>query len=193
MAAAPSVVWEDFAGLDLPISSAAGPHLHAAGRAAGFEHSATGAAFAAVHLMVRTFPFAGSAVFIPTIADQVDGPEAPALARLTKAAYGQVARPAGVKDGEPLRSEGGWVAGYRLDQTDAANSAATSTKHTVRVLIRQVGEAGADGFTEYRVQLAWRDDDWRLIAPPWGDWRSAAVALTTADPARYVSFDPGRS
>ena len=194
-AGASGVVWEDFAGLDLPISSTAGPHLHAAGRAAGFEHSPTGAAFAAVHLLVRTFPFAGSAVFTPTIADQVDGPDAAALARLTRDAYAQVARTGGAKDGEPLRSEGGWVAGYRLDQpaTDTADNAAANSKRTVRVLIRQVGEAGADGFTEYRVQLVWRDDDWRIIAPPWGDWRSAAVALSSADPARYISYDPGRS
>ena len=144
------VGWVDFNGLDLPVSATAGPHQRAAGRAAGFDHSDTGAAFAAVHLLVRTFAFAGPAVFGPTIAAQVEGPNAQTLARLTAAAYADYARAAGVKGGEPLRADGGWVAGYRLART---------------------GEPG------------------RRVAPAWGDWRTAATALSRPDPAGYTRYD----
>lgn len=191
------VAWEDFAGLELPVSPTAGPRLRAAGRAAGFAHDATGAAFAAIHLLVRTFPFAGSAVFVPTIAGQVEGPDAPALTRLTRDAYAAAAKAARITDGRPLRSDGGWVAGYRLDPptTGFRSKRATNEqdKQDVGVLIRQTGEDHADGFSEYHVRLVWRDDDWRLVAPPWGDWRSAVTALSSADPADYTSYDAGRA
>lgn len=184
--AVPEVSYQDLAGLELPASRTAGPRDTDAGRARGFAHNDIGAAFAAVHLLVRTFPFVGSTVFGPTIAEQVVGKDAAALARITDQAYAQTARPAKVNPGDPLRSEGGWVAGYRLD------SPQTPDERTVRVLIRQVADLEAEGFTEYRVHLTWRDGDWRLIAPAWGDWRTAARAMTNADPARYLSYDPGR-
>lgn len=189
----PDVSWMDFAGLDLPVSRTAGPTHTAENRASGFSHTPTGAAYAAVHLLVRTFPFAGPAVFTPTIAERVVGPDAATLARLTTEAYQQLGPAAGAKDGAPIRSEGGWVAGYQLDHstnTQNTDTGADTEARVVRVLIRQVGEAGADGFTEYTVHLTWRNSDWRLVAPAWGDWRASARAMTSADPARYTSYDP---
>jgi len=180
---APDVAWQDFAGLDLPVSAAAGPHCQQAGRASCFTHTDRGAALAAIHLLVRTFPFAGSAVFTPTIAEQVVGPDVAALVRLTANAYAGVAPAARVRDGAPIRSEGGWVAGYRLQPGDTEN------EPTVRVLIRQTGEGDATGFTEYAVRLTWQHGDWRLIAPAWGDWRSAARPMRQADPDAYTTYD----
>jgi hypothetical protein len=183
---AEAVTHHDLAGLLLPISSAAGPHDLRDGRASGFARTDQGAAFAAVHLLVRTFPFVGSAVFEPTIAEQVLGPDAPALARLTSEAYEPAARAAKVQGGAALGSEGGWVAGYRLDPPDPPSSLNTQS---VAVLLRQSDGPDGAGFVEYRVRLVWQDGDWRLLAPAWGDWRTAAHAMTTADRARYRSYD----
>jgi hypothetical protein len=183
---APDVRYLDVAGLQLPVSLAAGPHVVRDGQAGEFAHTDLGAAFAAVHLLVRTFPFVGSAVFGPTIAEQVVGPDAPALTRLTTQAYLPAARAAKVQNGGALRSEGGWVAGYRLDPPEQVG---TPHMRTVHVLLHQSDGPDGGGFVEYRVQITWQNGDWRLVAPAWGDWRTAARAMTSADRSRFRSYD----
>jgi hypothetical protein len=185
-----AVTWQDVAGLALPVSPVAGPRDVSPRGARGFAHTDAGAAFAAVHILVRTFPFVGSRVFGPTITEQVDGRDAAALSRLTEQAYQQAAQAARVRDGGSIRSEGGTIAGYRIDEP--GNATVDKDAATVHVLIRQTGNPEAEGFTEYRVQLVWHDGDWHVIAPPWGDWRNAACAMPSADPADYRTYDsPG--
>lgn len=179
------VDWTPFAGLSLPTSRTDGPRCRDHGLAACFTHSPRGAAFAAVNVLVRTFPFAGSRVFGPTIRDQVTGRHTGALFRLTWQAYRQTAQVAAIRDGAPIPSSGGWVAGYRLDRSQQP----PSDKARVRVLIRQDGEGSDAGFVEYTVTLLWREGDWRLLAPAWGDWRSAARAVPSADPGDYRGFE----
>ena len=176
------IVWRDFAGLSLPVSSNSGPRCTDDRRARCFTRTDDGAALAAVHLLVRTFPFAGAAVFGPTIRGQVTGRDAEAFARLTAEAYGDVAPAAGVTNGEPIPSEGGWVAGYRLELPSGVD-------RTVDVLIRQTDSDGQTGFTEYAVQLRWQQDDWVLVAPPWGDWRNAARSVPAPDRTDYLTYD----
>lgn len=176
------IAWQDFAGLSLPLSSISGPRCTDDHRARCFAQSDDGAALAAVHLLVRTFPFAGAAVFGPTIREQVAGPDVEAFARLTAEAYGDVARAAGVTNGEPIPSEGGWVAGYRLEPPSGAD-------RTVDVLIRQTDSDGQTGFTEYAVHLRWKQDDWVLVAPSWGDWRNAARSVPAPDRTEYLTYD----
>lgn len=189
----PSVVWEDFAGLALPTSDESGPLCRSGGRAWCFAHTDDGAALAAVNILVRTFPFAGSAVFEPTIREQVTGADGQALARLTSAAYQPLARAGGLTHGEPIRSDGGWVAGYQIDTVAETRDTDTVGTHddgrVVRVLLRQSGTDGGGGFVEYTVRLVWRDGDWLVVAPAWGDWRSSALAMAAADPGLYVGYD----
>jgi hypothetical protein len=186
----PAVTWQDVAGLALPVSAVAGPRDVSPRGARGFAHTDAGAAFAAVHILVRTFPFVGTRVFGPTIAEQVDGRDAAALARLTEQAYQQTAQAARVRDGGPIHSEGGAIAGYRID--DPGTATAGKDAATAYILIRQTGNPEAEGFTEYRVQLVWHEGDWHVIAPAWGDWRNAARAMPSADPAAYSTYDtPG--
>jgi hypothetical protein len=175
------VSWRIFAGIDLPISATAGPYRLTKTRASGFAHTEAGAALAAAQLLVRTFPFAGSDTFEPTIAEQVTGRGAAALARLTRQAYRQTADEAGVHDGAPIRSVDGWVTGYRVhdDGTDQTTR--------VDVLINGTGEDY--GFVSYAVQLTWQNNDWRLIAPAWGDWRSNAHPVPHPYPASYRDYD----
>jgi hypothetical protein len=178
-----NVSWRVFAGISLPISVTAGPYYLSDTRATGFAHTADGAAIAAAQLLVRTFPFAGSDTFKPTIAQQVTGSGAPALARLTQQTYQQAAAAADIRKGAPIRSTDGWVAGYRLDR----HKNPTGPNARVDVLIAATGEGS--GFTTYRVDLTWQDGDWRLIAPAWGDWRSNAQAVAFPHPASYRDYD----
>ena len=57
------------------------------------------------------------------------------------------------------------------------------------VLFRGVGEGGVLVFTEYTLDLVWQGGDWRLTAPDWGDWRSAAAVVERPDPAAYATYD----
>jgi hypothetical protein len=175
------VSWRVFAGMDLPVSATAGPYCLTETRASCFAHTSNGAAMAAAQILVRTFPFAGSATFEPTIAEQVTGPGAPALARLTQQSYDQAAPAAGIHDGAPIRSTDGWIAGYHLNNTSNPDAA------TVDVLI--VGSGEGLGFTVYTVHLTWQNGDWRLVAPDWGDWRSNAHPVANPHPAEYRSYD----
>ena len=186
-ASAPDLVWSSLSGLELPVSRAAGPRCLSDGRAGCFTHDDRGAAVAAVHLMVRTFPFAGVAVFGPTIDEQVIGEHRSELARLTRTAYDEAAPAAGVRGGAAIPVSGGnAVAGYQLD-----GAASDSDARTVRVLIRERQDGGAIAFTEFTVHLNWVGGDWRLVAPSWGDWRQAARTVTSPDPARYHPYDTG--
>lgn len=185
VAPARGVTWVDFAGLDLPVSGVHGPGCGTGGRAGCFTRDEAGAAVAAVHLLVRTFPFAGPDVFSPTIAEQVVGDERARLARLTVAAYrdqtaGDPHPPGGV-----IRSEGGSVAGYRVEPGPAP----AGDVRVVRVLVTGPGEAGVAVFTEYRVEVVWQGGDWRLVAPAWGDWSRQARVVPDPDPAGYASYD----
>jgi hypothetical protein len=176
------VSWRIFAGLDLPVSATAGPHCLTETRASCFTHTADGAAMAAAQILVRTFPFAGSTTFGPTITDQVVGPGKSALARLTQQAYEEAA-PAKFRAGEPLRSTDGWIAGYRLDHdTDP-----TGPMAKLDLLIMGTGES--PGFTSYDVELVWQNNDWRLVAPDWGDWRNNAHPVFNPYPATYRRYD----
>lgn len=177
------VSWRVLAGMDLPISQTAGPACLTDTRAACFTHSHDGAAMAAAHLLTRTFPFVGPAIFEPTIAEQVTGTGAPLLARLTRQAYETAATAAGIRDGAPIRADEGWIVGYRLDPgQDPADLDAT-----VEVLV--IGNGEGLGYISYEVRLVWLNGDWRLVAPAWGDWRSSAHAVRNPYPTSYRSYD----
>lgn len=188
-AAAPDVTWTDVAGMQLPVSRAEGPRCIDELAASCFAPTPAGAAFAAVHLLVRTFPFVGPRVFLPTIDDQVTGTHRAALRRLTRESYESVAEAAGVTDGGPIvSSTADAVVGYRLSGRDTEDGGAPGEAR-VGVLVRQVADGGSPAFTEFTVTLRWADGDWRLVAPAWGDWRSSARAVTVPDPAIYRPFD----
>jgi hypothetical protein len=177
------VTWVDLDGMTLPVSSTAGPRRLDAGRASGFAHTERGAAFAAANLLARTFPFVGPAVFEPTIAQQVVGPDAAALARQTSQTYRLAAAANGVRDGMPTGTSGDWIVGYAVDRPG------TPDDTTIRVLVRG-DDTNGPLFGEFRVRLVWRDGDWRLVAPAWGDWRSTVTRLSSPDPSGYRSYDP---
>jgi hypothetical protein len=71
--------WNDFHGVALPSSAAAGPHDTNRGIAAGFTHSPLGALLAGVNIGVRANAQWGPRIFTAVIRRQVTGPDTAAL------------------------------------------------------------------------------------------------------------------
>lgn len=173
------VSWYWVAGIALPVSQTAGPQCFSVTRASCFAPTKEGAAIAAVHLLVHTFPAAGSAVFEPTITEQISGPGAKALLQQARQGSRYVATGAkGLQ--EMAESPGrGWAVGYGFD-TDHQVAGTT----TVTVLLAQ-----ESGFVSYSLRLKRSGTDWKLIAPSDGNWRSSAQAATARDVHRFRPYD----
>lgn len=175
------VAWSEVAGMPLPVSRTDGPRCSTSATAGCFSRTPRGAGLAAAHLVVRTFPFVGPRTFEATIRGQVIGEHRSTLLRLTRQAYADAAEVAGVPNGMPLTvSTGDAVAGYRL-LAPTTPVTAPLTDAEVGLLVRQAEDGGAPSFTEFVVVLHWVDGDWRLEAPDWGDWRSAARTISAPD------------
>lgn len=173
------VSWVPVAGMPLPVSFVDGPHCITLTTAGCFARSVRGAAFAAVHLVVRAFPFAGPGSFEPTIEDHVVGEHRSTLLRLTRQAYADAATAAGVDSGAPLPVPAAdAIAGYRVTSPTEPHAGPPDAVQ-VGLLVRQTDDGGAPSFTEFVVTMRWVGEDWRLEAPAWGDWRSVAHAVTT--------------
>ena len=180
-AAAPGtdVSWVPTVGMPLPVSLADGPHCMTRTTTGCFARNVRGAAFAAAHLLVRTFPFAGPGSFEPTIRDHVVGEHRSTLLRLTRQAYADASTAAGVDSGAPLPVPAAdAIAGYRVSSPTNPPSGGPDAVQ-VGLLVRQTEDGGAPSFTEFVVTMRWVGEDWRLEAPAWGDWRSVAHAVTS--------------
>ena len=116
------------------------------------------------------------------IRGQVTGPDAAALLANCQAYYDQASQAAGVTRGQPL---GG---------VDAAEQAFRWVAYTPSAAIVDLVSAGpgAQGTTiraSTQVQVIWDGADWKVIAPPGGNWGNAAAALSSL--AGYTLF-PGQ-
>jgi len=177
-----ALTWVSFHGVQLPVSATAGPHDTRGGLASGFTDTPRGALLAAVNIGVRTAAQWGSAIFVPTITRQVTGPAAPALLQAEEAAYAQLRAATHVRAGQPTGPGYAIEDGYRF----AAWSPAAGTVEVVTV---GPTASGASVLASTRVQVVWQRGDWRVVAPPGGNWANAATAISS--PAGYTIF-PGR-
>jgi len=166
----------------LPVSATAGPRGTRGGLASGFADTPQGALLAAINIGVRTAAQWGSAIFVPTITRQVTGPEAPALLHAEETAYAQLRAATHVRAGQPAGPGYATEDGYRF----AAWSPVTAT---VEVLTIGPTASGATVLAATRVQVAWQRGDWRVVAPPGGNWANAGTAISS--PVGYTIF-PGR-
>lgn len=173
--------WSDFHGVQLP-SSAAGPRSTSGGLASGFTDTPLGALLAALNIAVRANGLWGPVIFGPTIRDQVTGPDAPQLLASCWSAYSQASRAAHVTGGQPLgnayvtEEAFRWVGWTPADATvDLVSAGPDSRGSTVRAVTR--------------VEVVWLDGDWRVVAPPGGDWGHSASPLTSLN--GYTTF-PGQ-
>lgn len=179
------VRWAAVAGVQLPYSDSAGPRVTAAGRASGFSHDQTGVVFAAMHLVVRTSPRVGPQVFTPTVREQVYGPDRQALAEQIDADYADARDRQQVPYGQPLAPAFAVMSGYRVDFFDGSAA-------TVRLLMRLPGPHGDPAYVASTLQLSFLDGDWRLMAPPRGDWAAVRLEVPASAAADYTPL-PGRS
>lgn len=166
--------WLDFDGVMLPVSAADGPRERAGGLASGYSDTPAGAVLAAVNIAVRATPQFGPGVFRPTITAQVTGPDAPALLASCAASYDQAAAAANVRYGQPLGRVFVTEAGFRLVAWSPAQA-------TVDIASAGPGPQGVTVRAATRVGLEWLNGDWRVIAPPGGDWAAAAAELPSLD------------
>lgn len=166
--------WHDYHGVELPSSPAAGPRYTRGGLAAGYADTPLGALVAAVNIAVRANAQWGPAIFVPTIQDQVTGPDAEALLASCQSAYGQASQAAHIPGGQPLGA---------VDVTEQAFRWVSYTPADAAVDLVSAGP-GTQGVTVRvvtRIAVVWHGGDWRVIAPPGGDWGNAAARLSSLD------------
>jgi hypothetical protein len=177
-----SVRWSGFYGVELPISAQAGPYDTSGGVAAGFAHSPLGALLAAVNIGVRANAQWGPRIFTTVIRGQVTGPDAAALLAGCQAAYDQAAQSAGVTGGQPLGA------------VDVAEQAFRWITYTPAAAILDLvsagpGTSGATVRASAQMEVIWDGGDWKVVAPPGGDWGNSATELSSM--AGYTVF-PGQ-
>jgi hypothetical protein len=174
--------WSDFHGVELPFSQVAGPRYTRGGLAAGFADTPLGALLAALNIGVRANAQWGPAIFGPVIRDQVTGADAAALLASCQSAYGQASQAAHVTGGQPLGNAYVAEEAFRV-------VAYTPADATVDLVSAGPGSQGATVRAVTRVQVAWASGDWRVVAPPGGDWGNTATELPSI--AGYTTF-PGQ-
>lgn len=171
--------WHDFDGVSLPVSPSAGPHDTRNGMASGFADTPAGAVLAAVNIAVRATPQGGPGIFAPTIRRQVTGPDAHALLLACASAYSEAISASGGHYGRALTPAYVAERAYRLVSWSPDQA-------TVDIASTGPGPQGVTVRAATRVQVVWRRGDWRVVAPPGGDWAASATTLTSL--AGFASF-----
>jgi hypothetical protein len=171
-AAGQDLTWTDFHGIALPVSASAGPRDTRGGLASGFADTPRGALLAAINIGVRTAAQWGTAIFGPTITRQVTGPDADALLRAEASAYAQLRAAAHVRAGQPTGRGYAAEAGYRFVAWSPADT-------TVDIVTAGPSATGTTVLASTRIQVIWQGGDWRAVAPPGGNWASAANAISS--------------
>ena len=167
------LTWAVFHGIALPVSAPAGPHHTQDGLAWGFRDTPRGALLAAINIGVRTAALWGPSIYIPTINRQVTGPAKAALREADTSDYAALRAAADVQPGQPAGRGYAIEAAYRF-----------GTWSRSRAVVVVVTEApGTSGGTPViaatRIEVRWLGGDWRVVAPPGGDWASTATRVTS--------------
>jgi hypothetical protein len=174
-----SVRWSSFYRIELPVSAQAGPFDTSGSVAAGFAHTPLGALLAAVNIGVRANAQWGPRIFTAVIRGQVTGPDAAALLAGCQAAYDQAAQSDGVTGGQPLGT---------VDVTEQAFRWITYSPAAAILDLVSAGPGGNGATVRATVQIEviWDGGDWKVVAPPGGDWGNSAAELSSL--AGYTAF-----
>jgi hypothetical protein len=173
-ASVPAFRWDEVAGVRVPWSATHGPRIVEGGEASRYSRSEQGAALAAAQVLMRTSASAGSDVFLPAIATQVTGPNTAAMKATLLQQYERLRVQAAVADGAPIPGADGLITGYRVAAYDADAGTATVDVVVDSAVLRTRGQ-----LLSFAVSLLWAYDDWRVLAPPRGDWGAVATQLGT--------------
>jgi len=174
--------WSDFHGVELPVSARAGPRATNGGRAAGFARSPLGALLAAINIGVRANAQWGPRIFAAVIRRQVTGPDAAALLANCEVAYGQASQSRHVTDGQPLGNVDVTEEGFRW-------VAYTPAAAILDLVSAGPGSQGSAVRASTQIETVWDGGDWKLVAPPGGDWGNVATGLSSL--SGYAVF-PGQ-
>ena len=175
------MTWSKVVGLAVPVSATAGPAHTSGGLALGFAHSPAGCVLAAINILVRSSPRTGPSVFIATIRDQFYGADRQALSDQTSTDYADARNSQHVAYGQPLAPAAFvTVPAFSLDFYDG-NTA------TVRVLMQLPDPTGDPVYEVTLEQLSYQDGDWRVMAPPDGDW---AALRSVVAPTSLSDYQP---
>lgn len=175
------LTWADFHGIELPASAQDGPANTSGGLASGFTDSPRGALLAAVNIGVRTAWQWGPAIFTPTIDHQVTGPDTSALLQAQQSAYTQ-AQAGPSPENIPVQRAYAVEEAFRFDGYTPGDA-------TVDVVSAGPGDNGTTVRAATRIEVEWISGDWRVVAPPGGDWGNAAIPVTSL--SGYTIF-PGQ-
>ena len=173
----------DFHGIQLPVSATAGPHHLHNGLARGFADTPLGAVLAAVNIAVRTAAQWGPRIYRPTINHQVTGPAARLLLAADHSDYAALRAAAHVAPGQPAGRGYAVEAAYRLVSY-------TPTSATADIVSEGPASNGTAVSAVTRIQLRWLRGDWRVIAPPGGNWASSATTVSSL--SGYTAFPSER-
>jgi hypothetical protein len=171
--------WVDFHGIQLPTSTSAGPHYTGGGLAWGFADTEQGALLAAINIAVRTAAQWGPGVYRPTIRHQVTGPDVAALLKADASGYAALQAATHVRPGQPTGRGYAVETGFRF-------VAYTPADATVDIVTQGPGTGGTTVRTATRVEVVWLRGDWRVVAPPSGDWANSATAISSL--TGYTTF-----
>jgi hypothetical protein len=171
--------WADFHGIQLPESAESGPRHTRGGLAWGFADTQEGALLAAVNIAVRTAGLWGPGIYQPTIRHQVTGPDAAALLKADASSYAALRAAAHVQPGQPTGRGYAVEAGFRFVAYTLAGA-------TVDIVTEGPGSGGTTVRTATRVEVVWQRGDWRVVAPPGGDWANSATAISSL--TGYTTF-----
>jgi hypothetical protein len=171
--------WTDFHGIQLPTSTAAGPHYTRSGLAWGFTDTEQGALLAAINIAVRTAAQWGPDIYQPTIRHQVTGPDTATLLKADADGYAALRAATHVRPGQSAGRGYAVETGFRF-------VAYTPADATVDIVTQGPGTGGTTVRTATRVEVVWLRGDWRVVAPPGGDWANSATAISSL--TGYTSF-----
>lgn len=159
--------WSDFHGIELSASPAAGPHHALGGLVSGFTDTPPGALLAAVNIAVRTAADWGPSIFRPTIANQVTGRSSLALLRAALHDYAQASR-SGRTPAQPAASQ------------DACRFLAfTPATATIDLVTSGPATNSTPVLVMTTLRVLWLRGDWRLVAPPAGNWARASAQISS--------------
>jgi hypothetical protein len=162
--------WGDYHGVELPSSPDAGPRDTGGGLASGYSDTPLGALLAALNIAVRANAQWGPGIFGPTIRHQVTGPDAAALLAGCQSAYSQAAKTEQITGGQSLGDVSVTEEAFRWVFYTPADA-------TVDLVSAGPGSQGGTVRAVSQVQVTWDGADWKVIAPPGGDWGNSAVPL----------------
>lgn len=180
--AQPTLAWVNFHGIELPVSPQDGPRQSRNGLAWGFTDTRRGALLAALNIAVRTAAQWGPAIYQPTIRTQVTGPDAAALLKADTSGYAALRAAAHVPAGRPAGRGYAAEVAYRFLSYRPARA-------TVRIVTEGPGSGASTVTVATRIEVVWRRGDWRVVAPPGGDWANSATVISSL--TGYTTFPNG--